>query len=716
MFRASAASFVMGIALLSTSTTTFAAENGAAASNEAENKDAEARRDGIVVTGLLSKDAAMAAKADIPILENSQAISIVSKETLDQQGVRRLADALFNVAGVSRNNTYGFFDGFNIRGFSASAGATYLDGLLDDPGVAYATTELTGLERVEVVKGPASGLFGQGPLSGIVNLVSKRPQEEAFLDVSVAGGSYNLFEGQIDANSPLTADGTVLARVSAVFRDQDFFVHGSGQRRIFIAPSLTWKPSPDTSLTLLGRYVNDKVNPWSPTTAYGTALPNPNGDISIKLSINDTEYPAIQKNNYWTLGYVLDHKFSDAISFHQSVRYQDFHNSWDHWLFVSSISADYRQVGRFYYGPFNEDGTYFRADSNLSARFDTGPLSHYVLAGVDYGRKKYDQSNLFDGGPYYLDLYEPVYGTVSGPNPAVASTTTAGLNKQRGFYLQDHVKLGEWLTLTVGGRWDKASSQTTSNGVTGAKISDTAFSPRAGLTFGLNDAVSLYFNFAKSFNPQGSYLSADGTSLPPERGVNYEGGLKVARADGTLTGMATLFQLTRTNVATADLSPDAPPNTYVLTGEQRTRGIELEGAWRPLPGLDLTAAYTYLDAKVTADSRLLVGSRLGSVPHHIVNLWGRYTIQSGALANLGAGLGLHHESNRPSSTASASSAPFMLDGYVLVDAALYYKIGQWSAQANIRNIFNERYFPTASLTRTTPGEPRTFMISLSRRF
>jgi len=706
MLRASAASFAMGIALFSASASGHAAEN-------AEDKDRDER---IIVTGQLAKDTAMAAKADIPILETSQAISIVSRETLDQQGIRRLGEALFNVAGVSRSNTYGFFDGFNIRGFNASAGATYLDGLLDDPGVNYATTELAGLERIEVVKGPASGLFGQGPLSGIVNLVSKRPHEEAFLEASVAGGSYNLFEAQIDANGPITADGALLGRISALYRDQDFFVHGSGQRRLFLAPSLTWKPSPDTSLTLLGRYVDDKVNPWSPTTAYGTALPNPNGDISIRLSINDTRYPAIQNNDYWTLGYVLDHKFSEAISFHQSVRYQDFHNSWDNWLFVSSISADYRRVGRFYYGPFDEDGTYFRADSNLSARFDTGPLNHYVLAGVDYGRKKYDQSNLFDPGPYFLDLYDPVYGTVSGPDPAVAPTTSAGLNKQRGFYLQDHVKLGERLTLTLGGRWDKASSRTTSNGIPGAKVTDTAFSPRAGLTFGLSDAMSLYFNFAKSFSPQGSYRFADGSTLPPERGVNYEGGVKVARPDGTLTGMATIFQLTRENVATADLSPNAPPNTYVLTGEQRTRGVELEGAWRPLPGVELTAAYTYLDAKVTADSRLLVGARLSSVPHHIVNLWGRYTIQNGALANLGAGLGLHHESNRPSSTASATSAPFPLDGYVLVDAALYYRFAGWSAQANIRNLFNERYFPTASLTRTTPGEPRTFMLSLSRRF
>lgn len=681
-----------------------------ASADEGEPKDAST----IVVTGLRGTESATASKADIPTLETSQAISVLPEDLLEDQGVRRLGDALFNVAGVSRNNTYGFFDGFNIRGFNASSGATYLDGLLDDTG--YGTSEVTALERIEVVKGPASGLFGQGPLSGIVNLVSKRPREDALLDMSVAGGSYRMLELQLDGNAPLTRDGSLLARLTTVYRDQDFFVDYSGQRRIFVAPALTWKPGPDTSLTLLGRYVDDKINPWSPTTAYGTALPNPNGPIPINLSINDGEYPAVQDNDYWSLGYVADHKFSDAIAIHQSLRYQDFHNSWDNWLFVSSISDDFRSVGRFYYGPFEENGEYFRVDTNVSLRFATGPLSHYVLAGLDYGHRDSYQTNLFDPGPYWLDLYDPVYGTVAAPDPDVPGTTYASVTRQRGFYLQDHIKLGERFTVTLGGRWDRASSAIDNNGTASPKVVDTAFSPRAGATLMLGDAVSLYANYAKSFNPQGSYRASDGSTLPPERGINYEAGIKVARPDGTLHAMATIFELTRANVATADLSPDAPPNTYVLTGEQRTRGIELESGWRPLPGVELTAAYSYLDAKVTADSRLLVGARLSSVPRHIVNLWGRYTIQQGPLANLGAGFGLHHESSRPASTASATSTPFTLDGYTLVDAALFYRFGDWSAQANVRNIFNERYFPTASLTRTTPGEPRTFVITLARRF
>ncbi|HUD92373.1 TonB-dependent siderophore receptor [Sphingobium sp.] len=680
----------------------------------AATDEAPATRDDITVTAHLL-DAPIAAKADIAPLESSQAISVISQEMLEGQGVRRIADALFNVAGVSRSNNYGFFDGFNIRGFNASTGATYLDGLLDDTG--YGTSEMTALERVEVVKGPASGLFGQGPISGMVNLVSKRPQDQVFLDVGLAGGSYDFKEITLDANGPLDEAGTLLARLPVVYRDQDFFVHYSGQRRIFLAPSLTWKPDADTSLTLLGRYVDDHINPWSPTTAYGTALPNPNGKLSRRLSINDGEHPAVQNNDYWNLGYVFDHKFSEKIAVHQSLRYQDFHNSWDNWLFITGISADRRTVTRAFYGPYDQHGKYFRVDTNASLRFDTGPLNHYLLIGVDYGRRSAHDTNLYDTSmPYALDLYDPIYGTVSTHNPAVPAMTYAIVSKQRGIYVQDHIKLGELLTMTLGGRWDKAISRTNSNGTASPEVNDNAFSPRAGATLALSDWASLYVNYAKSFNPQGTYRSADGTPLPPERGVNYEGGVKFAKADDSLTGMVTLFELTRTNVATADA---VLPNVYVLTGEQRTRGVEAEAAWRPAPGVELTGAFTYLDAIVTADNRLQVGSRLGSIPRYIANGWARYTIQDGALANLGAGFGLHHESSRMASTASAVAgavAPFSLKGYTLVDGALFYTIDDWSVQANIRNIFNARYFPTASLTRTTPGEPRTFMISLSRRF
>ncbi|WP_336967390.1 TonB-dependent siderophore receptor [Sphingobium aromaticiconvertens] len=163
---------------------------------------------------------ANAAKSDVPLVEMPQAISVVTAESLKERGVTRLADALRSVAGVSRSSTYGFFDAYTIRGYDAAHGSVYLDGILSEAGVA-SNNELAGLQQVEVVKGPASALFGSAPLGGIVNLVSKWPQAEAFMDATLSTGSYDLIEGAVGANAPLASDGALTARLNLVYRDVD---------------------------------------------------------------------------------------------------------------------------------------------------------------------------------------------------------------------------------------------------------------------------------------------------------------------------------------------------------------------------------------------------------------------------------------------------------------------------------------------------------------
>lgn len=671
--------------------------------------------DDIIVTGH-SDGRATAAKMDIPVLENSQAVTVLSEARLIDQGAIRLGEALRNVAGVSRSDVYGFFDGFNIRGFDASSSATYLDGLRD--GTNMATSEVSGLEKLEVVKGPASGLFGQGPLSGIVNLVSKRPQQEAFLDVGLTGGSYNYREIRADANGPVTADGTLLARLYGVYRDQDFFVDFSGAKRVYLAPSLTWRPDAQTSLTFLGLYERDKINPWSPTTAYGTVLPNPNGPLPRSRSVNDGAYPAEQTRRYINLGYMFDHRFSDAVAIHQGVRWQDFSQSWDHWLFVGGIDpTDMRTISRYYYGPYQLAGHDLRIDTNLDLTFATGPVKHHVILGVDYGRRTdhYTSVGDYDNPLFDMDIYNPVYGTVKGPNPTLQPFAGTDHLTQLGGYIQDHIKLGKRLTVTLGGRWDRATSGTGPD-----KVVDTAFSPRAGFTFLLSEGVAFYGNYAKSFNPQGGYNFFNGGTLPPENGVNYETGFKIATPDHRLIGTATIFQLTRENVATTDL---AHPNFYVLTGAQRSRGLELELGFHPVPGLELSAAYTYLQAEITRDNDLLPNGgkvRLAGIPHHIVNLWGKYVIPSGALKGLGAGVGVHTESGTLASNYELVDPiygrPFNVPGYTLLDLALYYETGSWSAQVNLKNALDKTYFVNPSSDRTSWGEPRTVMVSLQQRF
>lgn len=681
-----------------------AAEAGADAQTSAARRKATTL-DRISVTGQLTEQASTAAKLDLPVLETAQAVSVVPHELLDEQGALRLGEALRNVAGVSQSSVYGFFDGFNIRGFNASAGATYLDGLLASND--QATYELSGLERLEVVKGPASGLYGAGPLSGLVNMVSKRPQDERFADVGLSVGSDRFREGRIDANSPLDASGNVLGRINLLYRDQDFFVKSSGASRTYVAPSLTWKIDGDTTLTLLGNYQRDLIHPWSPTTAYGTVLPNPHGELPVDFSVNDRKNPAVQHRTYKTAGYQFDHRFNETFSLHQGLRYEDFHNTWDHWLFVNGIHPDLRTVDRFYYGPFDERGHDLRVDTNLSASFDTGRVGHYALLGVDYGTRTARSVNNFDPGPYPLDIFNPVYGDVPGPNLLDPQYTRLH-SSQHGIYLQDHARLGERVTLTVGGRWDHASS---------GSGTDTAFSPHAGVTVALDDALALYANYAKSFNPQGGYQFFNGTNLPPERGVNYELGLKASRSDGSLSAMASVFQLTRENVATDD---PAHPNFYLTTGQQRSRGVELEASWRPSAAFRFTGAYAYTQAEVTRDNVLPVGSRLDGIPRHNLNLWGRYTVTHGALAGLGAGLGFNYQSRRPASAYEPLDPiyhrPIVFKSYALVDAALYYSFGAWDTQLNVRNLFDRRYFTDGFSDRITPGQPRSTMLTVQRHF
>ncbi|MGO1072061.1 TonB-dependent siderophore receptor [Lysobacter sp. CA199] len=665
----------------------------------------------VVVRGQRHRETGAALKLDAPSLETPQAVSTVTRETLDEQGVRRLGEALRNVAGVTSNDVYGFFDGFNIRGFDASAGATYLDGLLWSN--AMATTELSGLDRLEVVKGPASGLYGQGPLSGLVNLVSKRPQEQRFVTVDLAAGSYDLREVRIDANSPLDREGRVLARLNATWRDQDFFVDFSGAQRKYLAPSLTWSIGEATSLTVLGTWQRDRLNPWSPTTAYGSALPNPNGRLPRHRAINERDAPAVQNRDYDAIGYSFEHRFSEDLVLRQSVRYSEFHDSWDHWLFVGDVAPDLRTVGRLYYGPYDERGHDLRSDTSVSWRMNTGAIEHRWLLGYDYSKRGSSYVNTFDPGPYDLDIFAPVYGR-SGLRPAfIDGKRIDQATRQRGIYLQDHLKLGARVSATLGGRWDVAAS-----GVGAGRVEDRQFSPRAGLTYALRPELAVYLNHSRSFAPQGSYRSFDGNPLPPERGVNNEIGLKYAPHDGRVDAMLSVFELTRQDMASED---PQHPNFYVTRGEQRSRGLELEGQWRPDADWELSFAYAWTQAEIVRDHTLPAGARLAGVPRHSANLWARYTVPEGRLSGLGIAVGAHAESERLANNYEpldpAYQRPFRLKSYTTFDAALSYDALRWNARLNFRNLFDKRYIPGgASSTRTAFGEPRTVVASVQWKF
>lgn len=679
-----------------------AADEAGAAPNEVE---------GVVVTGVHIGEP-LITKTDTPLLETPQAVSVITADRLREQGVIRLGDALRNVAGVSRSSTYGYYDSYTIRGYDAAYGSIFLDGLTT-ASVAGAVNELAGIEQVEAIKGPASALFGASPLGGVINLVSKRPEADRFIDVGVATGSYDLFEATVDANAPLLGDGALLGRVNLVYRAGDDFVDYASSERIYIAPALTWNIADGTKLTVLGRYQRDYDAPWSPTTAWGTILPSIHGKLPLDFSINNRgEQEAVNNLNAKQIGYVFEHRFNDSLSFNQTVRYERRKTYWDRWMFVAGFVDDNvidgvqhgRVLGRLLYGPFWQTDKDFGADSRLTWRFATGSIQHKILAGVDYRRTRENHLNgasNFNPADNPLDILNPDYDA-----PFVRDPTSAyegsGKTSQLGFYLHDHIELNDKLTLTLGGRWDNAKS---------GDQEDDKFSPHIGATYAFVPGASVYVAYSKSFTPTPSWQTdVSGALLPPETGENIEAGLKVQSLDGTLAGMASVYQLTRQNVATED---PANPFFFIVTGEQRSRGIELEGQWRPTEAVEVTAAYAYIDAEVTKDTVFPVGMPLANFPKHNLNLWGKYTVQGGAFDQLGISLGLLYNSERH----FYESVVYALPDYVLLDFGVSYPFGEWKAQFNLNNVLNERYFPDACcLDRITPGEPRNWRLSVRRKF
>jgi iron complex outermembrane recepter protein len=654
----------------------------------------------VIVTGYRPGDATSSSKTDVSALENPQAISVVTADLMQDQGITRLADALRNVSGISRSSTYGFFDSYQIRGYDAAYGSIFLDGLKNG-NVAGEVNELGGLEQIEVVKGPASGLFGASPLGGVVNLVSKRPKETSFVNVALTTGSYDAIESAVDANAPLTETGSLLGRLNVIYKDREEFVDFSSSERIYVAPALTWRPTDAMELTLLTRYQRDELSPWSPVTAWGTILPNPNGELPVSFAVNDDDQRARYDQESKQAGYEFVYRFSDALRLTQNLRYEETEDSWNQWMFAAGISEDLTTIGRYFYGPFDQTTRDLGVDTRLNAEFSTGAVRHKVLTGIDYVRSKNHslQTGLYDGLQNPLSLFPPDYSAplVPASDPLFEGS---GRSAQLGFYVQDHLNFGERLTVTLGGRWDEVETD---------DQKDRAFSPTVGATWALSPSVSLYANAAESFTPTPSWQTrADGSLLPPETGENIETGIKFANAERGLAGMVSIFQLTRKNVATED-----PDNMffYIVTGEQRSRGVEVETAWTPSDAIDVRLAYTWIEAEITKDNTYPVGLRLPNVPRNNVSVWGKYTVPSGPLANLGMSLGLVYNGDKQ----FYEGEVYQLSGYTLVDAGLSYDIAGWTTQLTLNNLFDERYFPDACcLDRVTPGEPRNWQLRVQK--
>ena len=657
--------------------------------------------------GYVAQQSATGTKTDTPIIENPQSVSVVGRPQIEQQGSQTVADSLRYTAGVLAGSRPGNrFDDVFIRGFGGfgfTAGyVQFLDGLKMQRGVSYAVPNIDayGLERVEVIKGPASVLYGQSNPGGLVNMVSKRPTERPFGEVQFQAGNYSRMQAAFDIGGPLDKDGRLLYRLTGLGLDSATPVDFTNQQRVFIAPALTWRPTEDTTITFLNHYQNDPKS-YQPNYLPAQGLlpgqpgvpSNRYGRLSTSFYVGDPSHDSY-KREWVSSGYELEHRFSEVWTVRQNLRYQ--HLTSEFYAIPANPgyanSADPNAIRR---AKTSVDEAFdgIVVDNQAEAKFNTGIINHKVLFGIDYqysdARRLLGQARNVPN----LSTLNPVY--YQNIPRAAFQTDQTQESSQFGVYIQDQMKIDR-LVLSLAGRHDTSQIQfntltLANNARSIVNQDDRQFTYRAGALYLFDSGLAPYANYATSFEPA-PYLAAGDTPLLPMTGRQYEFGVKYQPPGHDALITASYFDIRQQNVVNAD-----PSNIgyYVQTGEVSSRGFELEVKASLSKSLNLVGSYTYIDAEVTADRLPVnVGKRPFSVPENMASLWADYTFRGGPLGGLGLGGGVRYIGN----TAGDPANTFFVPSVTLFDAAIHYDFGYlrpelegWSARINANNLFDKEY-------------------------
>ena len=664
------------------------------------------------VNGYVATRSSSGSKTDTPLIETPQSISIVTRDQIRDTKAQSVAESLSYTPGVVTQSPVftRMVDDFTVRGFNVANGnlGTLRDGMKLQSNVYDGGQEPYGLERVEVLKGAASVLYGQLGPGGVINAISKRPTTTRFGEFNLEYGSYQRRQISADVGGPLTADGQFSYRLTGLLRKSDTEVKRIGDDKIYIAPAFTWAPTAATSLTLIGYYQQIRTRFAAPMPYVNTRF----GQIPRNLFIGEPAYDRYDSDQF-ALGYLFEHSFTDTLKLRHSLRYFQADVTWDYLTF-GGLAANGRTLNRGV-SDRDEKSTGFTTDTSLEAKFDTGPIQHTLIAGVDTYRRTYD-SHRRNGtvGPL-LNIYGPVYGTTF-PRLGTVDNGSDTVGNQYGIYLQDQMKIADKWVLLLGGRHDWADSSVRSyaNNRT-VKQDDRAFTGRAGLVYLFDNGLAPYVSFSQSFQPQ---VGTDrlGNVFEPTEGQQYEAGIRYQPKGMNLLLSASVYDLTQKNVLTPD--PVAPLAFSVQTGEVRSRGVELE-AKTSLDALNLTASYSYTDARTTKSNDIsAIGQRVELVPYHSAGLWADYDLSSFGLRGLKLGGGVRYLSGT-----NLIGYAYDVPGRTIVDAMVSYDFAAASPslkgmvlQVSAKNLLDKQYITCAGVTGCRYGDPRTVSASLSYRW
>ncbi|TGD95876.1 TonB-dependent siderophore receptor [Methylobacterium nonmethylotrophicum] len=657
--------------------------------------------------GFRGDRAVSSTKTDTPQRDVPQVVTVAPREVITDIAATRVDRAFNYLPGVTQQNNFGGLSIFSyaIRGVTTSE--IYQNGFPLNRGTPP-PPDAQNIERIEVLKGPGAGLFGRSDPGGLINIITKQPTAQRFVEFGNQVDSYGLARGTIDAGGPLTEDGTVLYRFNFAAQGAGSFRDFVDSDRLLVAPVVSWQVTPDTRITVEADIQRNRIIFDRGVIAINKQL----GFLPISRFLGEPGQSTYQSSD--TLQVRIDHRFNAdwqmRLATHFSTGTLEGESAE-----IRAIAADNRTVSR------DRNVRDYRWDvaigqAEVVGRFDTAGLGHTLLLGFERestdSRTLYLRSN-FRTNPYAIDIYDPRYGQALPPltiprNNLERVTNTA-------LYAQDQIVLSpEWKAL-VGVRFDFFEDSFRER-IPRSQADQTraAASPRAGLVYQPLPELALYTNVGTSFRPNigpDAAAVSPGKPVEPETGLGYEIGAKLDLFGGALGLTAAAFRVERQNVLTPD-----PNNSgfSIAAGGVRSQGFEFTAAGQLSPELKILAGYVFADAMVTKDNVLPVGAPLVNVPRHSGSLLAVYEAQGGEWKGFGIGGGVRAVGAR---AGDAAGTGFTLPAYIAVDALAYYRWENIRFSLNIENVFDTTYYESSlNVFRVYPGSPRRFTGAVSVRF
>jgi iron complex outermembrane receptor protein len=627
---------------------------------------------------------------------------VIPAKVMEDRQTLRMAELADTVAGVRASPGYGGLSSANyyMRGFRGSfSGGNLRDGFRDYTFLS--ARDVQGIEQTEFLKGPASIVYGQQEVGGIVNTILKKPQPWRFARVGLVAGGFGLLRATLDANTPLGASQSVLVRVNAAYENGDSHRDFVGNESVYLAPGVIWNIGAATRLRVMTEFQH-----------YAYLFDNGFAPEPELLAGPTSAYYGEPGFNWTTLRQggatvELSHGFSRNWNGRVAVNGLVAEGE-PRLVNPLALQADRRTITRSALRS-DERSRNFSAQGELYGRFRTGRLAHNMAVGLDLVR--WDFRYVFSsgvGGAAPIDRLSPVYGGVPAEfTPSFGDRTRADI---AGVFVQDQVALRHDLKLLGGVRVDIVD-QASEDPLSGAQVNQRTLAsaaPRVGLLFNATRTTAVYASYTSSFLPQYG-VSRTGERFEAQRGRQYEGGVKQNLLGDRLFATLAVFQLWKTNVPTPD---PVDPRFSVLSGEQESRGVEIEVAGRVTRQWSLLASYAGLDAGVSRDNPLAVGSRLVGVPDHAGGLWTTYDIDRGLLSGFSVGGGVFAASNRQPRLPNVAT---VIPGYGRVDVFAAYRTRQWSVQVNVKNLNDVKWYE-AQGSNVIPQASRHALVSLGYQF